>query len=127
MLIVMYYFLLEQIVLISLGIMVYLIVRTLPRVNGFELAQHQEAARKRLTVRIKQEWVDMLDAKMVRFLEKTLRRAKVWLLRVDNYVSRHLDSIMMRGISKKDSDQQLSIFEEDSPAEPDDTTDNKQE
>ena len=105
----MSYFILEQIFLVSIGVMIYMIVRTLPRVNGFELAQEKEK-KTRPATHFKQEWVDALDKHFIASLEKTLRRMKVWVMKLDNYVSRNLERVSPK--RNGDQDNQPSIFED---------------
>jgi hypothetical protein len=106
----MYYFILEQLLLIGIGVMVYVIVRALPLVDEFELAQEKEAKKGKLLPRIKQEWMDILDERSAQYAEKALRRMKVWVLKLDNYVSRHLSNMTSKG--RENGDRQASIFEE---------------
>ncbi len=105
----MSYFILEQIFLVSIGVMIYMIVRTLPRVNGFDLAQEKEK-KKGPTLQFKQEWVDVLDKHFIASLEKTLRRMKVWVMKLDNYVSRNLERVSPKRNGEKEN--QPNIFED---------------
>jgi|GEM_PF-6877503 len=110
------YFILEQVFLISIGIVVYLVVRTLPAVDGFDVQREKRAEKQRSWAKKWQRWIDTLDQRFVHLLEKILRRAKVWVLKLDNYVSGHITSMTSK-TNGNGNEQKESIFGEAVPEE----------
>jgi hypothetical protein len=118
------YFILEQVFLISVGIIVYLVVRTLPAVDGFDIQREKRADKQRSWAKKWQGWIDTLDQRFVHLLEKVLRRAKVWMLKLDNYVSGHITS-MSHKTGSNGHEQKESIFGEPVSDEEESSTDEK--
>ncbi len=82
----MFQYFLTNIILIALGVMLYLVVRTLPRLS------EPERNRK---VHIVERWMQSgipqrVDMTLEVFSLKFLRKTKVALLKADNAVSKHL-------------------------------------
>jgi hypothetical protein len=80
-------FILEMVFFVSLGVVVLMVARKLPLVEGFG----ERSQRTRRLVLVKHEWIEIIDRKLVVVLEKWLRRAKVILMKLDTFVSRHLE------------------------------------
>ncbi len=80
-------FVFTNIFLLSIGVLLYLSVRTLPRLD-----EEAPAERKRhwLERWIASEIPHRLDEAVSLYLGKLLRKTKVWLLRFDNILTRHL-------------------------------------
>ncbi len=78
-------FILNTIVLLSLGIIIYLFARALPRVNDAD-GEVKPLRPHWLTVYLEKTDV-WLDARS----EKILRRLKIWVLKLDNWVSQKLN------------------------------------
>jgi len=83
----MFKFILDIVVVISLGVVLYLLARTLPRIS--EVADDTLESRIR-THRLSM-YVERMDEWVKAFFEKFLRRAKVWILKLDNTVSERLN------------------------------------
>lgn len=83
----MFTFILDIIVVISLGVILYLIARTLPRVS--EVAD--DTLEQRIRTHRLSMYVERVDEWLKVFSEKFLRRAKVWILKLDNTVSEQLN------------------------------------
>ncbi len=83
----MFSFILEIIIFVSLSVMVYLLARTLPRIDDSVTA-------KELSI-LKTHWLmaylEKFDEWLKIFFEKFLRRVKVWILKFDNVVSERLN------------------------------------
>lgn len=84
----MYNFILQIFILVSLGTIIFLVARTLPRITETETANIEN--KKRIS------WLsnfplEKIDALINSFLEKTLRRIKLILMKLDNFVSRQLN------------------------------------
>lgn len=84
----MFYFVLEFIFLSCLAVIVFLFLRKLPLVDGFK-----DESRERKDSIFHSEFVHKIDRLVISFIEKALRKIKLFLMRFDNFVSSHLDSI----------------------------------
>jgi len=83
-------FIILNLILVALGVVLYLIVRTLPRL-GDEHAHPQP-------VTLFERWIvseipERVDAVLNNFLGKSLRKTRVLLMRLDNFVSKWLARI----------------------------------
>jgi len=91
------YFILEQLFFVSIGIMVYMVVRKLPQVRGFEDRPTDERGlAKKFFLKTGNNWANKLDQKLINVVEKVLRKMKVLLMRMDNYVSHHLKKVVSK-------------------------------
>ena len=75
--------------MISLGVIIFLAARTLPRISEMVLTD---------SPRRKFRWwrglpLEKIDAVLNSFLEKLLRKIKLVLMKLDNFVSRQLNRI----------------------------------
>ncbi len=85
----MFQFIVTNILMISVGAIVFIIARTLPR-----LEPDVRPEKKNILERwIASEIPERIDAALNGFLVKFLRRLKVLLLKVDNSLSGHLQKI----------------------------------
>ena len=92
--------------MVGLGTMIYLVARALPRI-GDEL---QETPTKidRLFASIP---LHKADAFLNNFLEKFLRKTKLFLMKLDNYVGGYLDQIKkINGNGKKNGEEKPTLF-----------------
>jgi len=87
-------FILEIVFFISLGLIVFLFVRKLPYVSDISQKELSAVQRKGL---FNSEWIDKIDNKFIDLLSKWLRKMKLIVMRLDNYVARHLESIKHKG------------------------------
>src|SRR3989344_8522147 len=79
-------FALTNLLMISAGVMLYLVVRALPR-GGEDPA----AARMNIFDRWRNSPIpEKIDAQMNAFLTKFLRRLKVWVMKFDNFITDRL-------------------------------------
>jgi hypothetical protein len=88
-------FIVTDILMISLGAILYLAVRTLPRVEE-NLPSEKKGVFERW---IASEVPEKIDAAINSFLAKFLRKLKVLILKIDNYVSGHLQRIKTEGVN----------------------------
>ncbi|HPW34237.1 MAG TPA: hypothetical protein PK367_00555 [Candidatus Paceibacterota bacterium] len=102
----MSFFVLEIVFFVSLAIVVYLFMRKLPCVSDVTESQEPKAAKRRL---IKAQWIDVLDKKFVDILSKWLRKTKLFIMKIDNYVTKHLETIKRK---KGNESSGQSIFNE---------------
>lgn len=104
----MYNFILQISLMASLGVMVYLVGRAVPRVND-EVAEPSD--KSKIEKLISSLPLDRLDAAFSNFLEKFLRRLRLILLKLDNAVGGHLNKIKkMNNITQKNGEEKATLF-----------------
>ncbi|HEY4524070.1 MAG TPA: hypothetical protein VJK04_04355 [Candidatus Paceibacterota bacterium] len=84
-------FIIEIVLFSSLGTIIFLIGRAVPRLG------EEEVKSKKLSQFFKSLPIHKFDAAFASFLEKSLRKIRVFFLRVDNGVSGFLQKIKTRG------------------------------
>ena len=99
----MFYFILEFVFLACLWIVVFLFLKKLPLVDGFEGIVIDRS--KRIFPR--SEFIRKIDQAVLSFLEKTLRKLKLSLMKLDNFVSSHLSSIRKKTSDNGSNGQNL--------------------
>ena len=82
-------FITANLFLISLAIILFLVVRTLPRIENPEEVIKQSPLERWVTSGVPER----LDAVLNAFLAKTLRKTKVLVLKVDNFVTSQLKRV----------------------------------
>ena len=87
----MYNFILQIIVMLSLGVLIYLAARAVPRVSETEikaasLGDHLDRWIKKLPL-------EKMDAWLSSQVEKFLRKFKVAVLKLDNLLTKHLSNL----------------------------------
>jgi hypothetical protein len=92
--------------MLSLGTLVYLIARTVPRISDTAQTLPKENYFDRL---IKKLPIEKADALASSLMEKLLRKLKVVVLKLDNLVTKHLRSL--KPAEKKEELERPSIFE----------------
>ncbi|HEY4500130.1 MAG TPA: hypothetical protein VJH70_03390 [Candidatus Paceibacterota bacterium] len=94
----MYNFVLQMIMMLSLGTVVYLAARALPRVGERVVpgspAQYMDKLVKKIPI-------EKLDAFLNATLEKILRKSKIFILKVDNRVTFYLNKFKKNGNGKE--------------------------
>ena len=86
-------FIITNIFLLSLGVILYVAVRTLPRIDESVISEKKGAWERWLASGVPEK----IDRAMNGFLFKALRRLKVFLLRADNAVNARLQKIKPEG------------------------------
>lgn len=81
----MFQFVVTNILMVSLGIVLYLVARALPRVDETSRPAHGPLGRW-----ITSEIPERVDTALNNFLGKFLRRTKVFLLKIDNMLTEHI-------------------------------------
>ena len=104
----MYDFLLQSIFFLSLGVVIYLMARAVPRISESGEVIHAPSRFDRLLSRLP---LARIDEKLNGFFEKFLRRLKVLIMRSDNFINNHLSKIKKEADSKIKDDAKVSIFE----------------
>ncbi|MDI6820622.1 MAG: hypothetical protein QMD65_00380 [Patescibacteria group bacterium] len=81
----MFKFVLQIIMMLSLGVIVYIFARATPRVNDLEAPSPSV-----LKTHWLMEYLEKADEWLLTFLEKLLRRLRVFILRLDNNLTKKL-------------------------------------
>jgi len=111
----MYNFILQIIIMFSLGVMIYLIARASPRIGDIEVAD--ESYHNKLDRIISRLPLDEIDVVISTAVEKFLRKSRLFLMKWDNTLSNHLKKIKKtngNGLRKEDKP---SLFEDDQSLE----------
>lgn len=87
----MYDLILQLAVFFSLGAMIYLVSRALPRINDIEAETSTPLAR--FDSFLAKLPLEKLDAVFGNFLEKALRRLRVGVLRIDNWLNNRINQV----------------------------------
>ena len=106
-------FVIENIFLLCFGFILFLVIRTLPRIE-----EPKEERQKNLLER----WVtsgvpEKLDVLLNAFLAKILRKSKVLVLRVDNFVNNGLKKIVRENEAGKNKPDFKDVGGEKKPGE----------
>ena len=105
----MYDFILQTIFLLSFGTLIYLVARAVPRVT--ETAEPEVRREDYFERLIKKLPIEKADAVTSMLLEKLLRKVKVTILKLDNFLTKHLKNLKPDNTS--DSFERPNIFELD--------------
>lgn len=101
-------FILELVFFIAFGAIVFLFVRKLPYVS--DVPSEELSAHKTF---LKAEWIDEVDRKLIDLLSKWLRKIKLLVMRLDNYVSKHIERIKNRHAANSDQQNILKEIEQE--------------
>lgn len=86
-----YNFVLQTAIFISLGVIIYLAARALPRVDGEDI--HSPATPSLFDAVFSSTMLERADTFVNVILEKVLRRLKIIVMKADNFVSESLGKI----------------------------------
>ncbi len=89
----MYNFLLQIFIMVSFGTVIFLAARVLPRISETETVNAPKAKSNRFS----SFPFEKIDAAVNAFIEKTLRKIKLILMKTDNMVSRQLGKFKKNG------------------------------
>jgi hypothetical protein len=94
---IMYSLIPQILLLIGFGLILWLVIKNLPKIKDEEeidekkvISQRFEERSQKLSKKIP---IEKIDAKVNSFLEKFLRRSRVILMKVDTYLQRHLEAL----------------------------------
>lgn len=104
----MFQFIVTNILMVSLGVVLYVMVRTLPRIEEETAAENKSF----LDRWVASEIPEKIDKALNSFLVKFLRKSKVLLLKIDNALGRHLQKIKPEGANGKDQQKPAIDFQE---------------
>jgi hypothetical protein len=79
-------YLLEVLMMVSVGLILYLFARALPRVNDADLDAKPQPGLPHWV----HGYLEKLDEWLLATIEKTIRRIRLWILKVDNSLSEKL-------------------------------------
>lgn len=101
----MYNFTLQIISVVSLGIVLFLIARALPRVREERSENSAKPAREHILTRIfgRRVSIEKLDLAVNTVIEKALRKLRVMLMKIDNKIHRHIGQIRKDVTAKKEN------------------------
>ena len=85
----MYNFIFQIAIMLSLGAMIYLIARKAPQI-GDDIVGQPKNKLDRLFVRLR---LEKIDALLHNFLEKLLRKIKLFLMKLDNITNSYLERV----------------------------------
>ena len=88
----MYNFVLQTIVMLSLGTIIYLMARAAPRVSDSP-EPLPKLSRNYFDELFKKLPLEKLDALTSAWLEKSLRKLKVLVMKIDNALNKHLSNL----------------------------------
>jgi len=103
----MYDFLLQTSFFVSLGVVIYLLARAVPRIHESGEIVHAPGRFDRLLSKLP---LQKIDERINVFLEKFLRRAKVVLMKLDNFINHHLGRL--RKSNGNDAEKKPDLFQE---------------
>lgn len=86
----MYNFILQTIIMVSLGAVIYLFARAVPRVDDSAPSKQSRDYIEELLNKLP---LEKADAFLSALFEKTLRKLKVVILKLDNLLTKHLQNL----------------------------------
>lgn len=91
----MVYTILQLVFMASVSVIIIMIIRKLPLIDGFEFSESTQTRKNGHRI-IRSEVVDAIDQRLAAILAKILRRSKLILMRLDNFVAKHLEAVKQR-------------------------------
>jgi len=113
--------------MLSLGTMIYLIARTVPKI-GDEITEDIISPRNKFDRLFSYLRVEKFDAVFNKFVEKLLRKLKLVLMKLDNFTNNYLNKVKkykMNGNGQKNGEEKPSLFENKTEAS--ETTENNKD
>jgi hypothetical protein len=96
----MYDFTLEFLIMASLAAIIYLIARTIPRIDeNIILNQSRKSFLENIFSKLPLEKIDLMFNNL---LEKTLRKFKIFVMKMDNVLTRKLSDFKPAVLNEKD-------------------------
>ena len=107
-------FVFEIILMASLGAMIYLVARAVPRVNDTVLDEGSinKGLGERLGKFINSLPIEKADLTISRILERVLRNLKLLVMRVDNKLSQHLTKFKAKITNGEQNGKKPTLFSE---------------
>ena len=104
----MYDFILHIVFFGSFGVIIYLMARAVPRVSDSGETVHAPGRFDRMLARLP---LQQVDDRLNRAFEKLLRKTKVLISRVDNFVNDHLKRLKKNSARAEQLDSKREIFD----------------
>ena len=114
----MHLFILQIVLMLSLGITIYMIARAVPRVSD-EVADGIIKRQTKLDNLFSFLWVEKIDPLLHNFLEKFLRNMKLFLMKLDNITTDYLEKIKKYKLNGngKNGEEKQNLFDNKIDAE----------
>ena len=108
----MHLFILQIVLMLSLGTMIYLIARAVPRVSD-EVAGSIIKKQTKFDYLFSFLWIEKIDPLLHNFLEKFLRKMKLVLMKLDNIASNYLNKVKKykSGNNGKNGEEKPNLFD----------------
>ncbi len=100
--------------MISLGTMIYLVARKVPQISDAveEEQPHSKNIFKRIDSFISSLPLEKIDFAVSNFLEKILRKLKLFLMKIDNQLTHHLEKFKtIKDANHKENSKKFALFE----------------
>jgi hypothetical protein len=114
----MYHFILQILIMLSLGLMVYMAARKIPQIT--DTVPEQTSGQPtgfwhRVELVLGRLPLDKFDLLFSQFLEKNIRKIKLLLARLDNYLAHHLEQFKkIKQRAHRKQQKKFALFEEQS-------------
>ena len=109
----MYNFILQIFIMLSLGMIIYLMARAVPRV-GDEAVGNINHQKNKFDLLFSYLRVEKFDIIFNNFVEKLLRKLKLLLMKLDNFTNNSLNKVKkykMNGNGEKNGEEKPNLFE----------------
>ena len=104
----MYDLLLQTSFFLSLGAIIYLLSRAIPRVTETGEVKHAQSRFDRFLMRLP---LNKIDGRLNLFFEKILRRMRVSILKLDNLVNQYLNKFKRNSNKNETRERSNDLFE----------------
>lgn len=101
--------------MMSLGLMVYLVARKIPEISDAmpQEAEQQTGLWVRIELMLGKLPLDKFDFIISQFFEKNIRKAKLFLATLDNYLTHHLEQFKkVKHRAHRKQEKKFALFEE---------------
>ena len=111
----MYHFILQILIMLSLGVLVYMAARKIPQISDTvpeEVAGQPKGFWHQVELVLGKMPLDRFDLAVSQFLEKNIRRMKLFLARLDNYLTHHLEQFKkVKHRAHRKQQKKFALFE----------------
>lgn len=108
----MHLFILQIVLMLSLGTMIYLIARAVPRVSD-EVVDGIIKKKTKFDHLFSFLWIEKIDPLLHNFLEKFLRKMKLFLMKLDSVTTNYLEKVKKYKFNNngKNGEEKQSVFD----------------
>lgn len=111
----MYHFVLQILIMLSLGMLVYMAARKIPQISDTvseEVAGQPKGFWHQVELLLGKMPLDKFDLAVSQFLEKNIRKMKLFLARLDNYLTQHLEQFKkVKHRARRKQEKKFALFE----------------